>query len=79
MGVVVPSVSGSNLKSTFSERGVGYIGSSPYIDEASDSFGNLIEKVVRAAEMEGTLKDYLQKLKQLRGESMHSSTRLFQN
>ena len=26
MGVVVPSVSGSNLKSTFRERGVGYIG-----------------------------------------------------
>ena len=59
MGVVVPSVSGSNLKSTFSERGVGYIGSSPYIDEASDSFGNLIEKIVRAAEMEGTLKRLL--------------------
>ena len=28
MGVVVPSVSGTNLKSTFQERGVGYIGSS---------------------------------------------------
>ena len=38
MGVVVPSVSGTNLKSTFKERGVGYIGSSPYIDEASESF-----------------------------------------
>jgi len=62
MGVVVPSVSGSNLKSTFSERGVGYIGSSPYIDEASDSFGNLIEKIVRAAEMEGTLKRLLSEI-----------------
>ena len=62
MGVVVPSVSGSNLKSTFSERGVGYIGSSPYIDEASDSFGNLIEKVVLAAEMEGTLKRLLSEI-----------------
>ena len=51
MGVVVPSVSGTNLKSTFQERGVGYIGSSPYIDEAGESFGNLIEKIVRASEM----------------------------
>ena len=59
MGVVVPSVSGTNLKSTFSERGIGLIGSSPYIDEASDSFSELIEKIVTAAEMEATLKRLL--------------------
>lgn len=59
MGVVVPSVSGTNLKSTFKERGIGFIGSSPYIDEASDSFSELIEKIVTAAEMEATLKRLL--------------------
>ena len=59
MGVVVPSVSGTNLKSTFAERGVGFIGSSPHIDEASDSFSELIEKIVRASEMEATLKRLL--------------------
>ena len=59
MGVVVPSVSGSNLKSTFAERGIGFIGSSPYIDEASDSFSNLIEKIVTASDMEATLKRLL--------------------
>ena len=59
MGVVVPSVSGTNLKSTFSERGIGFIGSSPYIDEASDSFSELIEKIVTAAEMEATLQRLL--------------------
>jgi len=62
MGVVVPSVSGTNLKSTFKERGVGYIGSSPYIDEAGESFGNLIEKIVKASEMEATLKRLLQEI-----------------
>ena len=62
MGVVVPSVSGTNLKSTFEERGVGYIGSSPYIDEASDSFSNLIEKIVTASEMEATLKRLLEEI-----------------
>ena len=41
------------------ERGVGFIGSSPYIDEASDSFSELIEKIVTAAEMEATLKRLL--------------------
>ena len=59
MGVVVPSVSGSNLKSTCAERGIGFIGSSPYIDEASDSFSELIEKIVKASEMEDTLKRLL--------------------
>ena len=59
MGVVVPSVSGSNLMSTFVERGIGFIGSSPYIDEASDSFSELIEKIVKASEMEATLKRLL--------------------
>ena len=59
MGVVVPSVSGTNLKSTFAERGIGFIGSSPDIDEASDSFSELIEKIVKASEMEATLKRLL--------------------
>ena len=59
MGVVVPSVSGTNLKSTCAERGIGFIGSSPYIDEASDSFSELIEKIVKASEMEATLKRLL--------------------
>ena len=62
MGVVVPSVSGTNLKSTFAERGVGFIGSSPYIDEASDSFSELIEKMVTAAEMEATHKRLLEEI-----------------
>lgn len=59
MGVVVPSVSGTNLKSTFQERGVGFIGSSPYIDEAADAFGDLVEQIVKASEMEATLKRLL--------------------
>ena len=59
MGVVVPSVSGSNLKQAFGERSIGFTGSSPYIDEAADSFGNLIERMVKAAEMEATLKRLL--------------------
>ena len=62
MGVVVPRVTGSNLKSTFAERGIGFIGSSPYIDEASDSFSELIEKIVIASEMEATLKRLLSEI-----------------
>jgi V/A-type H+-transporting ATPase subunit D len=59
MGVVVPSVSGTNLKQSLRERGVGFVGSSPYVDEAADSFGDLIVQIVKAAEMEATLKRLL--------------------
>ena len=59
MGVVVPSVSRSNLHASFAQRGLGFIGSSPYDDEAAESFGELIEKMVKAAEMEATLKRML--------------------
>ena len=59
MGVVVPSVSGTNLKQAFGERSIGFTGSSPYIDEAAESFGNLIERMVKAAEREATLKRLL--------------------
>tara|TARA_B100000902_G_scaffold227502_1_gene215997 strand:- start:9735 stop:10352 length:618 start_codon:yes stop_codon:yes gene_type:complete len=59
MGVVVPSVSGTNLKQAFGDRQIGFTGSSPYIDEAAESFGDLIEKIVRASEMEATLKRLL--------------------
>ena len=79
MGVVVPSVSGSNLKSTFAERGIGFIGSSPYIDEASDSFSELIEKIVTASEMEATLNRLWLKLKPPSVVSMPSSSRSSQN
>ena len=62
MGVVVPSVEGKNLRVDMEKRGIGLIGSSPYIDEAADSYGKLIEKIVNAAEMEATLKRLLSEI-----------------
>jgi V/A-type H+-transporting ATPase subunit D len=59
MGVVVPSVEGTNLTSTIAERGMGLIGGSAYIDEAADAYSALIARIVKAAEMEATLKRLL--------------------
>jgi V/A-type H+-transporting ATPase subunit D len=59
MGVVVPEVKGANLSLSLEQRGTGLIGGSAYIDEAADSYGELIEKIVKAAEMESTLKRLL--------------------
>ena len=62
MGVVVPSVTGEHLTSTIDERGKGLVGGSPYIDEAADGYSALIEKIVKAAEMEATLKRLLEEI-----------------
>ena len=59
MGVVVPKVEGRYLSQTLEERGLGLIGGSPYLDEAADAYGGLIESIVKAAEMESTLKRLL--------------------
>lgn len=62
MGVVVPSVTGEHLSSTIDERGMGLVGGSPYVDEAADGYSALIEKIVKAAEMEATLKRLLEEI-----------------
>ena len=62
MGVVVPKVEGQNLKLSVEDRGLGMVGGSPYIDEAADAYSLLVEKVVKAAEMEATLKRLLEEI-----------------
>ncbi len=59
MGVVVPKVEGHHLSQSMAERGLGLVGGSPYLDEAADSYGALIVSIVKAAEMESTLKRLL--------------------
>ena len=54
MGVVVPKVEGANLTTTVETRPTGIIGGSPY--------SILISKIVKAAEMEATLKRLLEEI-----------------
>ena len=62
MGVVVPKVVGQHLTPTIENRGTGLIGGSSYIDEAADAYSALIENIVKAAEMEATLKRLLEEI-----------------
>ena len=62
MGVVVPKVEGTNLTTTVETRPTGITGGSPYIDESADSYSILISKIVKAAEMEATLKRLLEEI-----------------
>ncbi len=62
MGLVVPEIETTAIKSTVDQRGYGVIGTSTYIDEATKAFENLVETLVLAAEIETTMKKLLDEI-----------------
>lgn len=62
MGVVVPNIRSSKIVAPLDERGYGIIGTSPRIDEATDAYEKLVETVVKAAELETTMKKLLEEI-----------------
>jgi len=62
MGVVVPKISSTGVKKTLLERGYGIIGTNSYIDETADSYEDLVEKIITAAELETTMKRLLDEI-----------------
>jgi V/A-type H+-transporting ATPase subunit D len=62
MGVVVPNIRSSTIVAPLNERGYGIIGTSPRIDEATDAYEKLVETVVKAAELETTIKKLLEEI-----------------
>ena len=62
MGVVVPNIRSSRIVAPLPERGYGIIGTSPRIDEATDAYEKLVETVVKAAELETTMKKLLDEI-----------------
>lgn len=62
MGVVVPDIRSSKIVAPLPERGYGIIGTSPRIDEATDAYEKLVETIVKAAELETTMKKLLEEI-----------------
>jgi V/A-type H+-transporting ATPase subunit D len=62
MGLVVPEIETTSIKSKVDERGYGVIGTSSYIEESTDAFENLAETIVLAAEIETTMKRLLDEI-----------------
>jgi len=62
MGLVVPEIEATSLRATSDTRGYGVIGTSTYIDEAAKAFENLTETVIKAAEIETTMKRLLDEI-----------------
>jgi V/A-type H+-transporting ATPase subunit D len=62
MGVIVPNIKSSKIVAPLDERGYGIIGTSPRIDEATDAYEKLVETIVKAAELETTIKKLLDEI-----------------
>ena len=62
MGVPVPVIKGSKIKRKLEDRGYGLIGTSPYINDAARSYENLVELIIKAAEVETTMKKLLDEI-----------------
>ncbi len=63
MGVVVPKIEGEIVAKNMKERGYGVIESSAAIDEAAEAYEGVIRKVIKAAEVETTIKKLLDEIK----------------
>ncbi|HZD44415.1 MAG TPA: V-type ATP synthase subunit D, partial [Methanomicrobiales archaeon] len=59
MGVVVPEISSSKVKKGILERGYGLIGTSSVLDEAATAYEELVEAIIKSAEVETTMKRLL--------------------
>jgi V/A-type H+-transporting ATPase subunit D len=62
MGVEVPTCDFIMLKKKLNERGYGIIGTSPDIDEVVNAYEKLVEQIIKAAEIETTIKRLLEEI-----------------
>ncbi|HLE97773.1 MAG TPA: V-type ATP synthase subunit D [Candidatus Thermoplasmatota archaeon] len=62
MGVVVPEIEGEGVRQPLLARGYGLIGTSPRIDEAAKAYEGLVDSVIRAAEVETSIKKMLDEI-----------------
>lgn len=62
MGVFVPKISSTGVRKPLNEKGYGIIGTNSYIDETSDAYEDLVEKIIIAAELETTMKRLLNEI-----------------
>ncbi len=62
MGVVVPKVEGKQVSKKILERGYGVVGTRATIDEAAHAYEALAEDIIKAAEIETTIKKLLDEI-----------------
>ena len=66
MGVTVPEVSFTEISHSIDERGYGIIGTSSAIDEAAAAYEELLDKIIRTAEVETAVKRLLMEIERIK-------------
>ena len=62
MGMMVPKVEAERIHTKLTDKGYGVIETSTYIEEAAMAFEKLLDTIVRAAEVETTMKKLLEEI-----------------
>jgi V/A-type H+-transporting ATPase subunit D len=62
MGVVVPEIASSKVKKGLLERGYSLLGTTSVMDETATSYEDLVEAIIRSAEIETTMKKLLDEI-----------------
>lgn len=62
MGVVVPEIASSQVRKGIADRGYGVIGTTPVIDDTAKAFEELVEAIIKSAEIETTMKRLLNEI-----------------
>jgi len=62
MGMMVPKVEATSVHTKMVDKGYGVISTSPYIEEAALAFEKLLDTLIRAAEIETTMKKLLDEI-----------------
>jgi len=66
MGVTVPEIASTAISHSIDERGYGIIGTSSTIDEAAAAYEELLDKIIRAAEVETAVKRLLMEIERIK-------------
>lgn len=66
MGISVPSIDAKSVKKTIAQRGYGVIETSPRIDEAAEAYEDLVENIIRAAEVETTMRRLIEEIEKVK-------------
>jgi V/A-type H+-transporting ATPase subunit D len=62
MGVVVPEIDATKVKKSLVDRGYGVLGTTSIIDETTTAFEDLVEAIIKSAEIETTMKKLLDEI-----------------
>jgi V/A-type H+-transporting ATPase subunit D len=66
MGISVPSIEAKSVKKTIAQRGYGVIETTPMIDEAAEAYEDLVEDIIRAAEIETTMRRLIEEIEKVK-------------